>query len=125
MAKTIRNHILILTAGPVLGLAALLLVHLLPIQPMREHVYWSLEMIEREFKDEMIIDGFRSTLTGNFTDCLMLEHAVYSSKEHSLLEQTLHMYRSESFTPPKAQRRDGIQAILWWTISTASLSPVR
>ncbi|MCI9141740.1 MAG: hypothetical protein HFH87_03840 [Lachnospiraceae bacterium] len=98
--RLIINHISLLTAGALLGLTALLLVHLLPVSPMQEHVYWSLEMIEKEFSDEVLIDGYRSTLTGNFTDCLMLEHAVYSSGEHSLLEQVLHMYRSESYIPP-------------------------
>lgn len=75
----------------------LVLVHLLPTQPMKEHVYHSLDMIEKEFADEVMIDGFKATLTGNFTDCLMLEHAVYTSSEHSLLEQVLHMYRGESY----------------------------
>lgn len=94
---TIISNLLLIIAGSVLGLAALLLVHLLPLDSIREHVYWSLPMIEKEFEDEVIIDGYRSTLTGNFTDCLMLEHAVYESNGHSLLEQVLHMYRGESY----------------------------
>lgn len=91
-----RNNILLLLAGTAFGLAALLLVHLLPVQPMQEHVYRSLEMIEKEFVDEVMIEGYKSTLTGNFTDCLMLEHAVYKTESHSIWEQILHMYRSES-----------------------------
>ena len=107
-AKAIRNHIILLAAGAIAGLILLVLVHLLPIEPMREHVYWSMDMIEREFDNEILIDGYRSTLTGNFTDCLMLEHAVYSSEEHSLLEQVLHMYRGES-CPPETAGQAG-----WW-----------
>lgn len=87
---------MLLAVGAISGLALLMFVHLLPIQLMREHVYYSMDMIEKEFDNEVLIDGYRSTLTGNFTDCLMLEYTVYSSEEHSLLEQVLHMYRSES-----------------------------
>lgn len=91
-----KYHVIVLLAGVILGFSALILVHLLPCAPMKEHVYWSLEMIEKEFDDEVLIEGYRATLTGNFTDCLMLEHAVYSSDQHGLLGQVLHMYRSES-----------------------------
>lgn len=59
-------------AGSVVGLVALLLVHLLPVGPIQEHVYWSLEMIEKEFTDETVVEGYKATLTSNFTDCLML-----------------------------------------------------
>ncbi|MCM1046638.1 MAG: hypothetical protein NC417_14130 [Candidatus Gastranaerophilales bacterium] len=84
-------------SGAVVGMAALLLVHLLPVGPMQEHVYWSLDMIEKEFTDETVVEGYKATLTGNFTDCLMLEHAVYQSENHSLLEQVMYMYRGETY----------------------------
>ena len=90
--------------GAVLGLIALLLVHLLPTDPMRKHVYWSLDMIEKEFEDEILVEGYLPTLTGNFTDCLMLEHAIYASDNHGILDQVLNMYRSES-----CETEDG-----WW-----------
>lgn len=93
---TVMKDMGLVAAGAVLGLIALLLVHLLPTAPMREHVYWSLEMIEKEFEDEILVEGYTATLTGNFTDCLMLEHAIYEPENHSILEQTLNMYRSES-----------------------------
>lgn len=94
--NVIKNDLLLIIAGTVAGFVALLLVHLLPLEPVREHVYGSLPMIEKEFEDEILVEGYRATLTGNFTDCLMLEHAVYKSEGHSLPEQILHMYRSES-----------------------------
>lgn len=93
----IKLHMLILFISPLIGLFALLAVHLLPISPMKEHLYWSTDMITREFTDEILVDGYPSTLTGNFTDCLMLEHAVYSNEEHSILEQVLRMFRSETY----------------------------
>lgn len=93
----IKKHIVILVGGSIIGLLALFIVHLLPTQPMAEHVFWSFDMIEKEFTDEVVIDGYNATLTGNFTDSLMLEYAVYANENHSVLEQVLHMYRAESF----------------------------
>ncbi len=92
----VRNNIIILVSAPIIGLLLLLLVHLLPTETMRQNVYWSMDMISAEFRNELVVDGYRSTLTGNFTDCLMLEYAVYSNNEHSVWEQILHMYRSET-----------------------------
>lgn len=95
--QVVRNNIVMIPIGSLIGLLALLLVHLLPVQPMQEHVYWSMDMIEKEFTDEILVEGYRATLTGNFTDCLMLEHAVYTNPDHSILEQVLQMYRGETF----------------------------
>ena len=105
--SVIKKHILILLMGSILGLLALVVVHLLPTQQMRENVRWSIDMIEKEFSDEVMIDGYNATLTGNFTDCLMLEHAIYSHENHSVLEQVLHMYRSETYYDENYE--DG-----WW-----------
>ena len=95
--KTIILNAIVLVIGSVLGLLALIAVHMLPVQTMQENVFWSLGMIEKEFTDEVLIDGYNATLTGNFTDCLMLEHAVYSNDEHTVLEQVLNMYRAETY----------------------------
>lgn len=103
--NAIRHSILrqgaILIAGPIAGLVALLLAFLLPVEPMQEHVYWSLDMIEKEFEDELLVEGYAATLTGNFTDCLMLEQAVYADGDHSTLDRALHVYRSESYYDPE------------------------
>ena len=95
----VKNNFIVLLLSPIAGLLLLLLVHSFPTETMRRNVYWSMDMIRSEFTDEVLIDGYRSTLTGNFTDCLMLEHAIYdySEKGHSTLEQVLHMYRAESY----------------------------
>ena len=87
ISGVVASHILILISGAALGIVALLLVHLLPTEPMKKHVYWSMGMLEKEFTDETLIDGFDATLTGSFTDCLMLEHAVYTSEKHTLLNR--------------------------------------
>lgn len=92
-----RNSVFLIVISVIVGLVALLLVHLLPTAPMREHLYWSFDMIEDEFTDEVLVEGNNATLTGNFTDCLMLQHAVYSNDEHGILDQALYMYRSETY----------------------------
>lgn len=97
MKKKVGRQIMILIMGPIMGLIALLCVYYLPVTRMKENIYWSLDTITAEFDNEIQIAGFPATLTGNFTDCLMLEHAVYNDESHSILEQILHMYRGESF----------------------------
>lgn len=94
--KVISNAILIVGCAT-LGLLTLLLVHSIPMEPMREHMLQSLPMLEREFDDSLVVVGYPGSLTGNFTDCLMLHHAIYENEEHSKLEQVLYMYRSESY----------------------------
>ena len=93
----IKSHILILLVASFIGLVALYLVHLLPIGPMKTNVYWSMNMIEKEFTDEILVDGYPATMTGNFTDCLMMHYAVYENGTRSTLEQVLGMYRSETY----------------------------
>lgn len=100
MKREFFRHFFILIIIPISGFIAVFLVHMIPVNKMQEHVFWSLDMIAREFENEVLIDGYSATLTGNFTDCLMLEHAVYENEAHSTLEQTLRMYRGESFYDP-------------------------
>ncbi|MBQ8118919.1 MAG: hypothetical protein IJ794_12800 [Lachnospiraceae bacterium] len=95
--KKIIQYGIVLIAGPLAGLLALILVFMLPTKPMQEHLYWSLDMIRSEFTDELLVDGFPATLTGNFTDCLMLQQAVYAGGEHSVWERALRVYRTESY----------------------------
>lgn len=90
--------ILLIVLGAVIGLAALVLVFCLPVDSMQLHVWQSIPLIEGEFWDSELIPENAATLTGSFTDCLMLENAVYTSEEHGLLEQVLYMYRGESGT---------------------------
>ncbi len=92
----IIDHIKILLLGIVLGLFALILVHLLPTEPIKENILKSMYMIEKEFADNDLISGNHASLTGSFTDCLMLQYAAYTNEEHGLLEQVLLMYRSET-----------------------------
>ena len=96
MKKMLWKNVWILGASVVAGFLLLLLVHLLPTDKMQENVYWSKDTILAEFEDQLVIDGYESTMTGSFTDCLMLHHAIYKSEEHSALEQSMRMYRSES-----------------------------
>ncbi len=99
-----KNHVLrkliILFSAPVIGFLLLMLVHLLPTGRMFEHVYWSLDTIVPEFDDETVVNGYKATLTGNFTDCIMLLHAIYDHPDHSVVEQSVMMYRPEFLDDP-------------------------
>lgn len=99
MKKTlgfIGKHIGIMIAGAIIGLLALLFAFQIPIDRIEHHVYQSLPMLESEFQSELIVPGYVASNRGSFTDCLMLEHAVYELEGCSTLEQVLYMYRGES-----------------------------
>lgn len=99
MKKTlalIGKQIGIILVGAIIGLVALLLVFQIPVERIEHHIYQSLPMIEGEFQSELVIPGYAASNRGSFTDCLMLEHAIYEAEERSTLEQVLYMYRGES-----------------------------
>ena len=95
MKKTILKNAIILVTLPVAGLFLMLIAHLLPVDKMKSNVASSADTITKEFEDSLVIDGYNATLTGNFTDSLMLEFAIYDSP-HSVIEQIMHMYIGES-----------------------------
>ncbi len=78
-----------------MGTLLLWVIHLLPVDRMRVHVYQSLSMLQEEFTDSLAIKGYEATLTGSFTDCLMLENTIYYNDAHSTFEQAMMMYRKE------------------------------
>lgn len=94
--KKILKVIILLIAGIISGFALLMACYMLPTRIIDFHLTQSLPLIESEFLNSETILGYPATLTGSFTDCLMLEHAVYHSPNHNTLEQALMMYRGES-----------------------------
>ncbi len=96
IAGLLFKNIIALLIGTVAALLLLWLVYQLPVEPMKQHVAQSMPMLQKEFTDSELITGYEGTLTGSFTDCLMLEHAIYETERHSTLEQMLFMYRGES-----------------------------
>lgn len=90
------KHVFLLLLGTIIGFLALWTVHLLPTEKMHENVERSMTMLQREFDNSQKIIDYEASLAGTFTDCLMLEHAIYKNAEHSLLEQMLCMYRGET-----------------------------
>ncbi len=82
--------------GSFAGVLLLWMAHLLPMEGMKVHIYQSLPLLESEFIDSQVMEGYEATLTGSFTDCLMLEHAIYAKEGRSALEQAMMMYRGEA-----------------------------
>ena len=79
---------------PAVGFVLLLLVHLLPTNPMKSNVISSKDSIIAEGQNELVIDDYNATLTGNFTDCIMLQLSIYD-EGHSALDQAMNLYRNE------------------------------
>lgn len=96
LLRKLLCRLLIVCGGAAAGLLALYLVFCLPLAGMRQHTWQSMPLLEKEFLDSELIMGYPATLTGLFTDCLMLENAVYENPEHTRLQQVLNMYRGES-----------------------------
>lgn len=94
--KVLGADLLLLIAAAAAGVLLLWLAYCLPTTPMIKNMGRSMEMIRSEFTDGLVIDGYAGTLTGNFTDSLMLEHAVYQSPDHTRWEQMMFMYRGEN-----------------------------
>ena len=70
MKKQILKNLIILLLAPAVGFVLLLLVHLLPTGPIKSNVISSKDSIIAEGQDELVIDDYNATLTGNFTDCI-------------------------------------------------------
>lgn len=94
--RCLIRQLVLLHGGVIVGLVALLAVFCIPVESMQSHTYKSLPMLEKEFASYTIIESYLGSMTGTFTDCVMLGNAIYADKDHSLLERALYVYRLES-----------------------------
>lgn len=89
-----------------LGTALMIGVFLLPTQRIEGHLQESIPLLVNEFDNSNVIYDYPSTLTGLFTDCIMLENAVYRSEGHSVVQEAMEVYRGEKqeeyWTPGEA-----------------------
>lgn len=95
MGKTVRNCIFLLLTGIVAGFLLLLLAFALPKGKMLHNVQESVGTLQSDFEHEEVVYGYSATLTGIFTDSLMLHSAVYEAEGRNLLEQAMGIYRGE------------------------------
>ena len=94
--KMVLRNIGGMILGTLLGILLLWAVFLLPTDRMFTHVAQSMPLLEREYADSQVILGYPATLTGTFTDCIMLLNAIYENPERDSMEQIMYMYRPES-----------------------------
>lgn len=95
MGKTIRNCIFLLLTGILAGFILLVAVFALPKQAMLYNVQESVGTLQSDFEHEEVVYGYSATLTGIFTDSLMLHSAVYEAEGRNVLEQAMGIYRGE------------------------------
>jgi len=96
--KEVKKIILvigILAGSIILGVVLLMAVYMIPNKRMVGHVRESTELLQQEFADSNIITGYQFTLTGLFTDSIIIQNAIYNEGEHSLLERALNVYRQD------------------------------
>jgi hypothetical protein len=93
--KIIWQSLTILIAGILLGFLFLLIAYSIPVSLMEERVSNSAEMLKGEFDQDVILERYQGTYLGTFTDCLMLQIAIYEEGEHSTIDRAVNVYRKE------------------------------
>lgn len=72
---------IMLIGGIGLGSLLLILVYMLPLNPIREHVSQSVKVLDTEGENPYLIEGYKGSSLDNHTDALMLANASYRSDE--------------------------------------------
>lgn len=96
--KKFRKIPIFLVGGGLIGTILLVLVFCIPVAKMSAHVAESESAIQVENgTSSEIIEGYSSTFDGIFTDCLMLQNAIYENGYDSL-KAAMGIYRQEEDT---------------------------
>lgn len=94
--KYLSSFIVFIAIGIITGVALLVFVYLLPVTPMKEHVFESVSIFEEEGRLPQLIPGekYTSTCLDNYTDAIMLNSAIFEG-EGSAVKQAMKVYRKE------------------------------
>lgn len=87
----IRNIVLILFAGGCMGLVLLVLVNMIPTDPMIKNARASVDIFKIEGTHPQVIHGYQATTLDNYTDAWMLRNAFYNGDESSW-QKALNVY---------------------------------
>jgi len=90
--KKSAKGLLILLSGIVLGYLALVLVYILPIEPMKKHIRESQSLLEAEGIQPVLVEGYTTTRLDNYSEGLFLNSAIYDGKE-SVWEKAAAIYQ--------------------------------
>lgn len=93
--KKILYSIIIIIVGILLGFVLLLVAYSLPTEMMETRIKNSSKMLQEEFDNDVVLNRFEGTYLGTFTDCLMMQSAIYDTDNHSLVDSAIHIYRKE------------------------------
>lgn len=74
-----------------IGTGLILLVYILPVEPMKENVARSSEIFNYEGTYPQLVSGYKYTQLDNFTDSLMLGTAIYNGEE-SIVDKAMNNY---------------------------------
>ena len=94
MAKKIRNFAVILAVSAVVGILLLVLVFLLPVEPMRRNVEKSVENMLKT-GNQIPEDAFSQYLWKNretYTDAIMVQNAIERLPDKNAYEHAIWMY---------------------------------
>jgi len=93
--KNAGKLLFLLLTGIVTGFVLLVAAFALPVSGMERNIRRSADAIEQENgTSSELLSGYQATYDGVFTDCLMLQNAVYQGK-YNVLQAAMGIYRSE------------------------------
>lgn len=91
MVRRIKNAILILIAGGVIGIVLLILANMIPTDSIIKNARASVDIFKLEGSNPQVIHGYQATALDNYTDAWMLRNAFYNGEE-SAWQKALHVY---------------------------------
>lgn len=89
--KMIWKTALTLLAGGAAGFLLLLLVYLIPTEPMIRNARSSVDIFREEGASSQVVHGYASTTLDNYTDAWMLRNAFYNGEEPAW-QKSLNVY---------------------------------
>ena len=94
MKRNILKSIAIILISWIIAFISVMVVYMLPVEPMHIHAEESLHIFVEEGVSPTLIPDFKSTYLDTYTDMTMLDMAIYDGSE-SVLEKAMKGFRYE------------------------------
>ena len=92
---SIRNAVLLLVCGILIGYILMMVAYMLPTDRMKLNVLASVEIFDKEREYNRVIPGYVSTQLDNYTDSWMVGNAVFGDSTEPVWKKALTCKRAE------------------------------
>jgi hypothetical protein len=93
--KNLIKAVIIAIVGIIVGYMLMLIVYMLPTEPMKDNISQSANIFDTEREYHRVIPGYISTQLDNYTDAWMVGNAIFDNKDQPLLKRALSCTRAE------------------------------